>query len=107
MEQTIRRLAKVLGATSIESAGHDSRFMVEGKQGGRMQVSIEPDRQRIMAVLKDASGIIRATVDLAPVTHATEDPDFPHRVTLRVGNILVHLDAEPTLAIEVVSEKDD
>ena len=45
-------------------------------------------------------------LDLAPVTHVTEDKAFPHRVTLQVGTVLVHIDAQPTLAIEIVSAAD-
>ena len=106
MEQTIRRLAKVLGASGIESAGHDTRFVVEGAQGGRLQVSVEGAQQRLMAVLKDAQGVVRCTLDLAPIRAVTEDKQFPHRITLHVGSMAVHLDAEPTLAVECLSEKE-
>jgi hypothetical protein len=71
--------------------------------GGRLQVSIEGGQQRLMAVLKDKDGNTRTTVDLAPVTHATEDKSFPNRVTLHVGRLLVHFDSTPTLAIELAS----
>jgi hypothetical protein len=103
MEQTIERLTKVLGASTIESAGHDTRFVVEGPGGDRLQVSVEAAQQRLMAVLKDAQGIARCTIDLAPIRHVTEDKAFPHRVTLDVGPFQVHIDARPTLAIEVIS----
>jgi hypothetical protein len=106
MEQTIQRLARKLGATGIETAGHDTRFVIEGGQGGRMQVSVEGAQQRLMAVLKDAQGIVRCTLDLAPIRAVTEDKAFPHRVTLHVGSLLVHMDSEPTLAVEVVSAAD-
>jgi len=104
MEQTIRRLAKVLGATGIESAGHDTRFVVEGGPGGRLQVSVEGAQQRLMAVLKDAEGVVRCTLDVAPVRAVTEDKQFPHRITLHVGNLQVNIDSEPTLAVEFISE---
>jgi hypothetical protein len=103
MDQTIRHLARVLGASAIECAGHDSRFIVEDGQGGRLQVSIEAAQQRMMAVLKDAGGTTRCTIDVAPVTHATEDKAFPHRVMLHVGQMRVRIESEPTLALELVS----
>ena len=103
MEQTIQRLARKLRATGIESAGHDTRFVVEGARGGRLTVSVEGAQQRLMAVLKDGDGLVRCTLDVAPVRSVTEDAQFPHRVTLHVGNLLVHLDSEPTLAVEVLS----
>ena len=103
MDQTIRHLARVLGAQAIECAGHDSRFVVEDDQGGRLQVSIEAGQQRMMAVLKDAAGTTRCTVDVAPVTHATEDDGYPHRVLLHVGPLRVRIESEPTLALELMS----
>lgn len=106
MEQTIRTLARKLGATGIESAGHDTRFVVEGAEGGRLQVSVEGAQQRLMGVLKDANGIARCTVDLAPIRSVTEDKAFPHRITLHIGSVLIHVDAQPTLAIEIVSATD-
>jgi hypothetical protein len=104
MEHTIERLTKVLGASAIESAGHGTRFLVEGKDGARLQVSVEAAQQRVMAVLKDASGTVRSTLDLAPVRHVTEHKRFPHRVTLHVGQLRVQIDAAPTLAVEIVTE---
>ena len=106
MEHTIRTLARKLGASGMESAGHDTRFVVEGTEGGRLQVSVEGAQQRLMGVLKDANGIARCTIDLAPITHVTEDKAFPRRITLQIGTVLVHIDAEPTLAIEIVSAAD-
>ena len=106
MEHTIRTLARKLGATGIESAGHDTRFVVEGSHGGRLQVSVEGAQQRLMGVLKDAEGIARCTIDLAPVRSVTEDKAFPHRITLHIGTVLVHIDSQPTLAIEIVSAAD-
>lgn len=103
MEQTIQRLAKVLGASAIESFGPDSRFAVEGEQGGRLQVSVRGAQQRMMAVLKDAQGIVRCTLDLAPIRSVTEDPAFPHRVVVHIGHVDVQIDAEPTLAVEVIT----
>ena len=103
MEHTIRTLARKLGAMGIESSGHDTRFVVEGGEGGRLQVAVEGAQQRLMAVLKDGQGITRCTVDLAPVRSVTEDKAFPHRVTLHIGSILVHIESAPTLAVEIVS----
>lgn len=105
MEQTISRLAKILGASGVESVGPDSRMVVEGAAGGRLELSIGGRTQRVMAVLKDAAGITRCTLDVGPVTHATDEKGFPRRVTLHVGKMLIHLDAEPTLAVEVISER--
>lgn len=104
MEETIRRIAKVLGAKGVEASGHDSRFQVTDTQGAQLKVSIEGTQQRIMGVLDDAGGITRCDLDLAPVSHVTEDPKHPGRVTLHVGNILVHLDSQPSLAIEIVTK---
>lgn len=104
MEDTIRRLAKVLGAQGLESAGHDTRFYVDGADGSRVKVSIEGEQQRLMAVLTDAAGVARCDLDVAPIKKVSEDPEFPGRVTLHVGTMLVHLDSKPTLAVELVSE---
>jgi hypothetical protein len=103
VEETIKRLGKVLGASSMEAAGHDARFSVEDDSGFKLRVSIEGASQRFMATLTDAGGKTRCTVDLAPVTEAFEEPNFEGRVTLRVGHQLVHLDSLPTVGIEVES----
>ena len=108
MDATLQRLIKILGATSVETYGHDTRFVVEGKAGGRLHVNVEAASQRVMAVLKDGQGVTRCTVDLAPVHHVLESKEFPHRITLRVGrNLAVHLDSDPSLAIELVTEDGD
>jgi len=100
----MRRMAKVLGASGVEGAGHDARFSVLGPTGDRLDVSLEGDAQRLMAVVVDAGGVIRCTLDVAPVTHALESHETPGRVTLHVGKLKVHLDGKPTVAIEVVSD---
>ena len=104
MEDTIRRLAKVLGAQGGEGAGHDTRFYVESHDGSRMKVSIEGAQQRLMLVLTDAKGVARCDLDVAPIKKVSEDVSFPGRVTLHVGTLSIHLDSHPTLAVEFVSE---
>jgi len=103
MDNSVSRLAKVLGASGLESAGHDVRFSVDGAEGSRLKVSIEGDQQRLMGVMVDAAGVTRVTLDVAPVTQVTEAPGFPGRVTLHLGKTVIHIDTEPSLAIEVVS----
>jgi hypothetical protein len=103
MEHTVRRLAKVLGASGLEGFGHDCRFVVEGELGGRLKISVEGDSQRIMGVLSDAQGVVRSTFDVAPVRKATEDPAFPGRVTLLVGSMQIRIESQPTLAIEIMT----
>ena len=103
MDFTYTRLAKVLGASAVEGSGPNARFEVRGPAGGVLKVSAEGNEQRVMAVLKDAAGVTRCTVDVAPVTHCTEDPNFPGRVTLHVGHMLVVIDSQPSLAIEVTT----
>jgi hypothetical protein len=105
MDTTISLLARTLGATAIETAHGDARFIVDGLSGARLKVSVFGRTQRFMGVLTDAQGQVRSTVDIAPVSSASEDPAFPGRVTLHVGRTLVHIDTKPTLAIEVVSEQ--
>ncbi len=106
METTISLLAKHLGATGVESSGGDARFAVEGAGGGHLKVSISARAQRFMGVLSDGAGVVRATVDVAPISSVTEDPAFPGRVTLHVGRQLVHIDTKPTLAIEIATHHD-
>ncbi len=103
MEATVARFAKILGANEVDIAGHDVRFAVDGAQGGRLRCSFEGDQQRFMGVLIDANGVTRASLDLAPITHVTEDRAYPGRVTLHVGHCRVHIDSKPTLAIEMES----
>lgn len=103
MEAAIARFAKVLGATEIDISGHDVRFAVYGAAGGRLRVSFEGDQQRFMAVLIDGAGITRSTVDVAPLTRIDEDRAHPGRVILHVGRALIHIDTQPTLAIEFES----
>ncbi|RMG09053.1 MAG: hypothetical protein D6731_20520 [Planctomycetota bacterium] len=103
MEETIRRLTKVLGAASVEVSGHDARFSVEEDGGAKLHVNIEGDPQRVMVTLRDGEGKLRCSLDVAPVSEAFEEPDFPGRVTLRVGNQLLHLDSDPSLAVELES----
>lgn len=103
MEASIRRAAKILGANTVESAAGTFSFAAEGNQGGRLKVSVTGTQQRLMAVLKDASGVTRATVDIGPIAHVTESDDTPGRVTVHCGHFLVHLDSQPSLGIEVVT----
>ena len=103
MDDTIRRLARLLGAQGVEGTGGDARFAVDGADGSKLKVSIDGARQRFMCVLKDGKGVTRADLDIAPVKKAAEDPGFPGRVTFHVGMLAVHVDSEPTLAVEVVT----
>lgn len=105
MEDTVRHLAKVLGAHAMEGAGTSGRFAVDGEDRSRLTLSLEAGHQRLMAVLQDSAGVARVDLDVAPITKVTEDPSFPGRVTLHIGTLLVHIDSRPTLAIEIVSEK--
>jgi hypothetical protein len=98
---TITRFAKILGGNEIDIAGHAVRFAVDGPQGGRLRVSFEADSQRFMGVLIDGEGVTRVTMDLAPVAHITEDKGYPGRATLHIGQVQVHIDSRPTLAIEI------
>ena len=103
MEETIKRLAKVLGASALEAAGNDARFTVEDGTGAKLHVSIEGHQQRVMVTLSDSAGVVRSSLDLAPISEAFEEPKYPGRITLRVGNQLLHLENEPNLALEVES----
>jgi hypothetical protein len=58
-----------------------------------------------MAVLLDLNGVVCADFDVAPVQKATEDPAFPGRVALHVGDPKIEVDPKPTLAVEVLSAK--
>ena len=103
MALTISTLAKHLGATGLETAGSDARFAVPGREGGQLKVSVFGGQQRFMGVLSDAAGVVRCSVDVAPVAHVTEDAAFPGRVTLHVGRALLHIDTVPSLAIAVAT----
>lgn len=103
MENTIRRLTKILGASSVEASGHDVRFSVEDNDGAKMHVSLEGQQQRIMVTLRDSANIVRCSFDLAPVSEAFEEPRYPGRITLRIGNQLLHIENEPNLAVELES----
>lgn len=105
MDDTTKRLAKVLGASGVESLGSDARFAVDGADGSRLKVSMEATHQRFMAVLCDAKGVTRTDIDVAPVQKVTEDPAFPGRITLHVGTLLIQIDSKPTLAVEVLTAK--
>ncbi|HVV88556.1 MAG TPA: hypothetical protein VHE35_36180 [Kofleriaceae bacterium] len=106
METTVSLMAKILGAHGVESAGSDARFAVEGSEGSVLKVSIEGHTQRFMAVLIDAAGVARVSIDVAPVSHVRQDPAFPGRITLHVEKQRIHLDSRPTPAIEVVSAEE-
>lgn len=104
METTISLMAKVLGAHGVESAGADARFAVEGADGSVLKISLEGRTQRFMATLLDAAGVIRVSVDVAPVSHVVQDPAFPGRVTLHVEQKeRIHIDSRPTPAIEIIT----
>lgn len=104
MDTTHTLMAKTLGALGVESSGPDARFAVEGGDGSVLKISLEGRQQRFMAVLIDAAGVTRVSVDLAPVSHVKDDPSFPGRITLHVGKQRVHVDSRPSPAIEFVTE---
>ena len=106
METTIRRLAKILGASGVEGAGHDARFIVEGVNGDCLRVSLEAQQQRLMAVLQDGAGRTRCTVDVAPITRVTEDINASGRATIHIGNMQIHIDSDPALSIEIVTNEE-
>lgn len=101
MESTISRMAKRLGATSVEAIGHDARFAVVGAAGDRLTVSLEGQQQRFMAVLHDAQGVVRTSIDVAPVNRVVEDETVEGRVTLIVRRLAIQIDTQPSLAIEL------
>lgn len=103
MENTYARLAKVLGATAVEAAGNDVRFVVRGTDGAVLKVSVEGREQRLMAVLTDANGVSRCDIDVAPISKATEENGFPGRVVLLTGQLRIVIDSQPTLAVEIES----
>jgi hypothetical protein len=103
MEDTIRRMAKILGACAVEASMHDARFEVANDSGERLRISLEGDQQRLMAVLRDPTGETRCTVDVAPIAHVTEDAGAPGRATIHIGRLQIHIDSQPSLAIEIIS----
>lgn len=105
MEETIRHLTRVLGAKNVQAAGHETMFAVEDEKGAKLRCSITGTTQHMMLVLVDPNGTTRTTLDVGPVTEAFEEPDTPGRVTLRVGNQLVHVDGQPSVGIEIESIK--
>jgi hypothetical protein len=56
-----------------------------------------------MVTLRDGQGVVRCSLDMAPVSECFEEPEFPGRVTLRVGNQLLHMENDPSLAVELES----
>ena len=76
---------------------------MDGEDGARLKVNIEAAHQRLMAVLLDAKGVIRADLDVAPIQKVTEDAEFPGRVMLHLGTLRIQLDSKPTLAVEILS----
>lgn len=103
MEETIRRLTRILGATSVQAAGRDSMFEVRDARGAILRCDIRLSTQHVMLVLLDPGGVTRCSIDTGPVSEAFEQPDVPGRVTLRVGNQLIHLDGQPSVGIEIES----
>jgi hypothetical protein len=106
MESTVSLLAKVLGAKGVENSASDTRFVADSPEGGRLKVSIAGSAQRFMATLVDSAGVTRCSIDVAPVTKVKEDPHTPGRVTLHVGRTLVHIDSQPSIAIELETLED-
>lgn len=103
MNDEVKRLAKVLGAQGVEHIGTDTRFLLDGGDGSRLKVSLDSKQQRVMAVLTDSKGVVRADLDVAPVHKVEEVPSFPGRVRMLVGTLVVQIDSKPTLAIEVLT----
>lgn len=96
-------LAKALGATQVTSAGAEVWMLVEDEARAALKISVDAGHQRVMATLTDGHGIMRNTVDVAPVSHVREDPAFPGRVALHVGTLQIRIERHPTLAIQIVS----
>jgi len=107
MESTIARMAKRLGATSIEAMGHDARFAVVGAAGDRLTVSVEGAQQRFMAVLTDAAGVVRTSIDVAPVNRVVEDEGAAGRLTVYVRRMAIQIDSQPSLAVEINTVEED
>lgn len=103
MEDTLKRMAKILGAGQILTGGRDTCFVVQDQSGSQLRVTVLSDTQRVMAVMLDPQGTTRCSLDMAPVSEAFEHPDCPGRVSLRIGYQLLHLDGRPTVGLEVES----
>ena|SRR3979409_2667231 len=103
MDSTIRRMAKILGATAVEASGHDASFDIANASGERLRISLQGDQQRLMAVLQDPAGQTRCTVDVAPIARVTEDATSPGRATVHIGRLQIHIDSQPSLSIEIIS----
>ncbi len=103
MDDTIRRMAKVLNGRGLEITGPDARFEVQDSQGSRLKVSVEGAQQRMMGVVIDPQGVTRTTFDVAPIASVLESPKIPGRITLVVGALAVQIDSQPLLALEIVS----
>jgi hypothetical protein len=103
VEETIRRLTRILGATNVQAAGHDSMFEVRDQHGAVLRCDIKLSTQHLMLVLLDPTGVTRCSLDMGPVSEAFEHPDVRGRVTLRIGNQLIHLDGQPSVGIEIES----
>ncbi len=103
MDDSIRRLARVLGASTVEGSGGLVRFAVNAADGSTLKVNIEAAQQRFMAVLSDAKGVTRADIDIGPVRKVTEDTGFPGRIILHLGSVRVQIDSQPSLAIETLA----
>ncbi len=107
MIDTVSRMAKTLGGSGVEGVGHDARFLVEGRDGSRLRVSLDGVQQRFISELVDASGTARVTLDVGPVSQVTEDAKrSPGRLTLHFGNTVILIDSQPTLAIQVIAKPD-
>lgn len=101
MLETTRRMTHVLGGTALEQLGSDARFVVDAPDGSQLKVTIEGRQQRVLAVLRDGKGVVRADIDVGPVLKATEDNLHPGRVTLHVLSLRIHLDSQPELGVVV------
>lgn len=103
MEDTIRRLTRILGATHVQSADHDSMFEVRDARGAVMRGDIKTSTQHLMLIIIDPDGTTRTSLDIGPISEAFEQPHVPGRVTLRIANMLVHLDGQPSVGVELES----
>ncbi len=78
-------------------------MLVEDESRAALKISVDARRQRVQATLTDGGGVMRSTVDVAPVSHVVQDPAFGGRVLLHVGTLQIRIDSKPTLAIEIIS----
>ena len=101
MIETTRRMMHVLGGGGLEQLGSDVRFVVDAPDGSQLKVTIEGRQQRVLAVLRDATGVVRADIDAGPILKATEDGAHPGRVTLHVQTLSIHLDTQPELRVVI------